>query len=88
MVEKRTSRGPLNKLTPHKLEWINNEIDSFVEKVSPSEAIIDAVYEAYDEIRSIITESGTLKNTLKFKSIEVVIFGSASNGLFDVPADK
>ena len=43
------------RMTPEKKAWIDKKINEFEVKVSPSEARVDAINDAYEEIRSIVT---------------------------------
>ena len=46
---------------------------------------MDAIWAAYCEISEVLVNSKSLKNGLGCDSLDVQIYGSTVNGLFDVP---
>lgn len=71
------------KLTAHEANRINRQIDSFVQRVSPSAEIMTAIQGTYQYLREAIERSGTIRRKLNC-NVNLYIYGSVANGLFDV----
>ena len=62
---------------------INRRIDAFVDSVSPSVEIMEAIQGTYQYLKDIIESSETIRKQLK-GDVSLQIYGSVVNGLFDI----
>ena len=62
---------------------INRRIDAFVDSVSPSVEIMEAIKGTYQYLKDIIESSETIRKQLK-GDVSLQIYGSVVNGLFDI----
>ena len=46
---------------------------------------MDAIWAAYSDISKVLLQSKLLKKNLEYDSLDIQIYGSTVNGLFDIP---
>ena len=66
---------------------INGQINAFVDSVSPSVEIMEAINGTYLHLKEIIEGSETIRRNLK-GHVSLHIYGSVVNGLFDVQRES
>jgi len=66
---------------------INGQINTFVDSVSPSFEIMEAINGTYLHLKEIIEGSETIRRNLK-SHVSLHIYGSVVNGLFDVQRES
>ena len=54
-----------------------------MEAVSPSQQIMDSIYGTFIYIKNVIKSSKTIERELGGQ-VELLVYGSAANGLFDI----
>jgi len=71
------------EITAEESTRINRRIDAFVDSVSPSVEIMEAIKGTYQYLKDIIESSETIRKQLK-GDVSLQIYGSVVNGLFDI----
>jgi hypothetical protein len=74
---------PNREITAEESIRINRRIDAFVDSVSPSVEIMEAIKGTYQYLKDIIESSETIRKQLK-GDVSLQIYGSVVNGLFDI----
>ena len=74
---------PNLEITAEESIRINRRIDAFVDSVSPSVEIMEAIQGTYQYLKDIIESSETIRKQLK-GDVSLQIYGSVVNGLFDI----